>query len=248
MAEEEAIEGAALDRLLRIGGQEFLLEMIDLFLENAPQRIRAAQDALLGNRDSIWVSGGTLAGGRELIVRPDLPLIIDGWVNVLGIGTKLTVEPGASVVFLQSERITFDDGGTLDARGTPTDSVRFVQRTTEFWDGLVFRGRAANEFGVIVHDTSYVSHAVLDHGGYFAVALDARETHVLFADSISVVNSHSTPVVVHSRRSRVDPRLSRRRAPGQVHVRWAAPTQGRSRPGAAVESKRAARVIRTTFS
>jgi HPt (histidine-containing phosphotransfer) domain-containing protein len=46
VTEEEAVDGAALDRLLRIGGHEFLLEMIDLFLENAPQRIRAARTAL----------------------------------------------------------------------------------------------------------------------------------------------------------------------------------------------------------
>lgn len=46
MAADEAVERAALERLLRIGGQDFLLEMIDLFLENAPHRIRAAQSAL----------------------------------------------------------------------------------------------------------------------------------------------------------------------------------------------------------
>ena len=46
MSEQEVLEEAALDRLLRIGGQEFLLEMIDLFLENAPLRLRAAGEAL----------------------------------------------------------------------------------------------------------------------------------------------------------------------------------------------------------
>ena len=42
---EEVVETAALERLLRIGGQEFVLEMIDLFLEHAPERIRAATRA-----------------------------------------------------------------------------------------------------------------------------------------------------------------------------------------------------------
>ena len=61
MAEEEAIEGAALDRLLRIGGQEFLLEMIDLFLENAPQRIRAARDAVeAGDADGVYRAAHSL--------------------------------------------------------------------------------------------------------------------------------------------------------------------------------------------
>ena len=45
MGDEDVIEGAALERLLRIGGHEFLLEMIDLFLEHAPERVRAAREA-----------------------------------------------------------------------------------------------------------------------------------------------------------------------------------------------------------
>lgn len=43
---EEVVEVGALDRLLRIGGREFLIEMIDLFLQHAPERIRAAKEAL----------------------------------------------------------------------------------------------------------------------------------------------------------------------------------------------------------
>ena len=42
---EPVLEAAALDRLLRIGGQEFVVEMIELFLENAPERLRAARAA-----------------------------------------------------------------------------------------------------------------------------------------------------------------------------------------------------------
>ena len=42
----DVVEEAALDRLLRLGGQEFLLEMIDLFLQHAPVRVRAAREAL----------------------------------------------------------------------------------------------------------------------------------------------------------------------------------------------------------
>lgn len=45
MADEDVVESAGLQRLIRIGGQEFLLEMIDLFLEHAPQRVRAAREA-----------------------------------------------------------------------------------------------------------------------------------------------------------------------------------------------------------
>ena len=42
---EPVLETAALDRLLRIGGQDFVVEMIELFLEHAPERLRAAQAA-----------------------------------------------------------------------------------------------------------------------------------------------------------------------------------------------------------
>lgn len=48
MPQREVIDDAALERLLRIGGQEFLIEMIDLFLQHAPERIRAAREALAG--------------------------------------------------------------------------------------------------------------------------------------------------------------------------------------------------------
>lgn len=43
-----AVDGAALDRLNRIGGRAFLLEMIELFLEHAPQRLATARAAFEG--------------------------------------------------------------------------------------------------------------------------------------------------------------------------------------------------------
>ena len=43
---DEVLEVATLERLNRIGGQEFLVEMIDLFLLHAPQRLRTAREAL----------------------------------------------------------------------------------------------------------------------------------------------------------------------------------------------------------
>ena len=45
MVDDDILEGAALQRLLRIGDQDFLLEMIDLFLKHAPERVRAAREA-----------------------------------------------------------------------------------------------------------------------------------------------------------------------------------------------------------
>lgn len=43
------LDPAALERLLRIGGQDFVVEMIELFLEHAPQRLASARAALAEN-------------------------------------------------------------------------------------------------------------------------------------------------------------------------------------------------------
>lgn len=42
----DLVDPGALERLNRIGGQEFLVEMIELFLEHSPQRLDAAHEAL----------------------------------------------------------------------------------------------------------------------------------------------------------------------------------------------------------
>lgn len=39
------VEGAAIRRLERIGGNDFVVEMIELFLANAPRRLEAAREA-----------------------------------------------------------------------------------------------------------------------------------------------------------------------------------------------------------
>lgn len=42
---KDLVDPGALERLNRIGGQEFLVEMIELFLEHSPQRLDAAREA-----------------------------------------------------------------------------------------------------------------------------------------------------------------------------------------------------------
>lgn len=42
------MDPSALERLNRIGGQHFLVEMVELFLEHAPQRLATANEALAG--------------------------------------------------------------------------------------------------------------------------------------------------------------------------------------------------------
>lgn len=73
MVDEPVVEAAALERLLRIGGQPFLLEMIDLFLAHAPGRLAAARAALgdgdhhrlYGAAHSLKATAGNL-GARRL--------------------------------------------------------------------------------------------------------------------------------------------------------------------------------------
>jgi HPt (histidine-containing phosphotransfer) domain-containing protein len=57
----EVVQEAALERLVRIGGQTFLIEMIDLFLEHAPQRMRSARTAFAeGDHRSLYRSANSL--------------------------------------------------------------------------------------------------------------------------------------------------------------------------------------------
>lgn len=45
MSGNETLDAGAITRLERIGGGEFVVEMIELFLDNAPQRLKSARDA-----------------------------------------------------------------------------------------------------------------------------------------------------------------------------------------------------------
>lgn len=61
MPREEVIDDTALQRLVRIGGQPFLIEMIDLFLQHAPVRIRAAREALeTGDHQALYRAAHSL--------------------------------------------------------------------------------------------------------------------------------------------------------------------------------------------
>jgi HPt (histidine-containing phosphotransfer) domain-containing protein len=56
-----AVDTAALDRLNRIGGQAFLVEMIELFLEHAPQRLATAREAFdAGDLDTVYRTAHSL--------------------------------------------------------------------------------------------------------------------------------------------------------------------------------------------
>lgn len=42
----ETLDAAAVERLRRLGGQEFLVEMIDLFLDHGPQRLEGIRNGM----------------------------------------------------------------------------------------------------------------------------------------------------------------------------------------------------------
>jgi HPt (histidine-containing phosphotransfer) domain-containing protein len=57
----QVLDPAALDRLDRIGGQEFVIEMIDLFLDHSPRRLAAARAALTaGDYSTLYRSAHSL--------------------------------------------------------------------------------------------------------------------------------------------------------------------------------------------
>lgn len=57
----QVLDHAALDRLDRIGGQEFVIEMIDLFLDHSPQRLAAARAAFAaGDYPTLYRSAHSL--------------------------------------------------------------------------------------------------------------------------------------------------------------------------------------------
>ena len=49
MGDRAVLDQGALARLHRIGGNDFVIEMIELFLENAPLRLQAAREAFEGD-------------------------------------------------------------------------------------------------------------------------------------------------------------------------------------------------------
>jgi HPt (histidine-containing phosphotransfer) domain-containing protein len=56
-----ALDKAALERLRRIGGQEFLVEMIDLFLDHGPQRLDGIRDGMdVGDATQVFQSAHSL--------------------------------------------------------------------------------------------------------------------------------------------------------------------------------------------
>ena len=76
----------------------------------------------------------------------------------LTVNAALTVEPGVTLRFAESTRLILSSGGSLNAVGTPSDSIRFLggQASAGYWDGIdVQTVASANE----------IAYAEIAHGG-----------------------------------------------------------------------------------
>ncbi len=100
-------------------------------------------------------------GGEITWTRLGSPYQIDVSVNVLP-GARLTIEPGVVIqtADISSTNYNFDVAGTLIARGTVTEPIRFVT-TSEGWSGV-------NIMGTVEHFNtgSVLEYVILDGGGY----------------------------------------------------------------------------------
>ena len=145
----------------------------------------ADQDSLLGNaRDTLVVNGGTLKPG-QVTVGAALPWRVEGYVYVDSAGL-LTVQPGGRVTVTQTQRLYFQSGGRLVARGTAAAPVVFTAvNPAQPWGGLVFQGSPA--------DSSYLVDARIEYasgyGNYAAVS--AMDQHRVVLDSAVVRQSAS---------------------------------------------------------
>lgn len=91
--EPEGLEPAALDRLFRVGGHEFVIEMIDLFLAHAPQRIETAIDAVAaGDHVTVHRSAHSLKSTAANI----------GALRLQAIAAQVEAEAGAGAAGLES--------------------------------------------------------------------------------------------------------------------------------------------------
>jgi len=156
-----------------------------------------AQETLKNNgRDTIWVSGGTLARDT-VVVRPDLPWVLTTatYVDTLA---QLKALPG-STVNVDYWGIQFLRGGTLSAVGTPTKFIRFRATGTSSFYGLRFDSPGAGGIPAnaptAVSTLSYVKidsaygQGTNDGVGYSA-AIAGGARHRLLMDSVIIRHSY----------------------------------------------------------
>ncbi|MEQ8533177.1 MAG: hypothetical protein RIB86_15085, partial [Imperialibacter sp.] len=90
--------------------------------------------------------------------------LVTGDVSVLAV---LTVEPGVVVHFQEDKMMKIEQGGTLLATGTETDSIKFTTANKEadlFWKGLYIQSASAQNI-LKYAEVSYAGNTAMDFNG-----------------------------------------------------------------------------------
>lgn len=170
-----------------------------------------AQAALLNNgQDTVRFNGGTLSN-RTLTLRPDIGWIFDAYAYVDTLA-QLVVRPGATLAFY-SAGLTFQRGGTLDARGTAANPIRMRPRDgSSYFYGLHFEspGQGGSPFSSAPVALSTMINVRIDSAagtccsaGFGYSAVNAADRHRLTLDSIHVRLSHYGGVHMATRGSSI---------------------------------------------
>lgn len=100
------MDPAALDRLNRIGGQEFLVEMVELFLEHAPQRLTLANEAFAaGDLETVYRAAHSLKSTAANIGAARLQALAAELEERAAAGDAAAVEPMVQELNRRYERV-----------------------------------------------------------------------------------------------------------------------------------------------
>lgn len=132
---------------LRLGGAARLSTFFDNSFQDhdtAPVRLPVAQ---LGSLDAGTAYRGAVQVEPGLISDAQTWPATDSSLHFLGdvvVEAPVTAQPGAHVQLSAGGRIVVDEGGSLSAVGTPTDTIRFTGRQASrgFWQAIDVRSRS----------------------------------------------------------------------------------------------------------
>lgn len=141
---------------------------------NAPGSI-ASDNVFVGNGEQgvrVTLPGFDRLTTDQTWAALDVPYIIAEHTDV---EAHLTIEPGATIAFMQGKNMTFNAGSRLVAEGTDADPITFMGHdsdTAGYWQGLRIRSSAAN----------LISKADILHAGSDRWHSDPTSTAAIFVD------------------------------------------------------------------
>lgn len=150
----------------------------------------------------VLLASGDLETGAERVWKKlNAPYLIGGYLGIEG--GVVTLEPGVTVVFGESDWITVRGNGELRAIGTPTERITFkgLKEEAGYWDGITFwdsdweknelsyvtiqhsgsTGKALNAFGAIrlrYQSTLTINNSIISDNAQHAIACDEQSSFV----------------------------------------------------------------------